>query len=174
MTPSTQSSPASLRREGIFTIGLIIVGLVLILGFGMQTVVSYRHIQQTKLAPGITDVETIRGWMTIPDIATAHRVPEAYLFEQLRIPPESDRTKSLDQLFFGKQAAILKTVKEAIRRYHAEHPTATEAGASEVSLIDFFLTKYSNYFTSDFIGLLVGGVVFGAGIYPRRRRRRQR
>lgn len=168
MGQSTQAPSASLRRERILATGLIVISLVLILGFGIRVVVSYRHIQQMKLESGMIDIETLRSWMTIPDIATTYRVPEAYLFEQLHIPAESDRTKTLDQLFFGKQAAILKVAKEAIRRYHAEHPTPPETGAS-VSLTDL----YANYFTSDFSGLLLSGVVFGAGIYLLQRRRQR-
>jgi hypothetical protein len=132
MAQSTQSSPAPSRWERILTIGLIAVGLVLILFFGMRTVGSYIRIQQTKLQPGVTDVEAIRGWMTIPYIAAAYRVPEAYIFEQIGLPPEGNQTKSLSQLnreyAFGKRAAILNAVKEAIRRYQAEHPVPPETG----------------------------------------------
>jgi len=127
MTQSTQPSPASLRRERILSIGLIVTGLVLVLGFGMRTVESYNRIQQTKLEPGVADVETIRGWMTIPYIATVYGMPEEYLFEQLRIPPEGYRTKSLNQMYVGKEAAIRQVVKAIIRQYRAEHPTAMEA-----------------------------------------------
>lgn len=67
-------------------IGLIILSLVLITFFGIRTIVSYIRIQQTGLQPGVTDVEAIRGWMTIPYIATAYGVPEKYIFEQIGLP----------------------------------------------------------------------------------------
>jgi hypothetical protein len=107
--------------------GLIMIGLILILFFGMRTVVSSIRIWQTGLQPGVTDVEAIRGWMTIPYIATAYGVPEEYIFEQIGLPQTDNRNKSLGQLnrkyAYNQPAAILNAVKEAIRQYQAEHPT---------------------------------------------------
>ncbi len=127
MTQSTKPSPTPPRWERVLTIGLIVLGLILIGFFGVRTVVSYIRIQQTGLQPGVTDVEAIRGWMTIPYIATAYRVPEEYIFKHVGIPQEGNQNKSLGQLnreyAYGQQAAILNAVKEAIRQYQAEHPT---------------------------------------------------
>jgi hypothetical protein len=92
----------------------------------MRTVESYIRIQQTKLEPGVADVETIRGWMTVPYIATVYGVPEEYLFEQLGIPPEGYRTQSLNQMYVGKETAIRQVVKNIIWRYRSEHPASTE------------------------------------------------
>lgn len=130
MTHSTQSSPTPSRWERLLTIGLIVIGLILILFFGVRTVVSYIRIQQTKLEPGVTDVEAIRGWMTVPYIAQAYGVSEEYIFEQINIPQEGNQDRSLGQLnreyAFGQPMAILNRVKEAIRRYQAEHPPTPE------------------------------------------------
>lgn len=162
------TQPASLRRERILSIGLIVIGLILVLGYGLRTVGSYIRIQQRKLEPGVADVETIRDWMTIPYIATVYGMPEEYLFEQLRIPPEGYRTKSLNQMFVGKEAAIRQVVKDIIRRYRAEHPAST--GAEH----DWYRGELVNDFMNDFSCFLLGGVAFWAGIYMLQRRRRQR
>jgi hypothetical protein len=79
------------------------------------------------LKPGTTDVEVIRGWMTMPYIATAYGVPEAYLFQELAIPAEKNQQKSLSQInrdyAFGKQGVIVEAVKAAIKKYQSEHPS---------------------------------------------------
>lgn len=127
MTQSPKPSPAHSRRERILTISLIALGLILVAFFGLRAVRSYIRIQQTGLQPGVTDVEAIRGWMTIPYIATAYEVPEGYIFEQIDIPQEGNQDKSLGRLnreyAFGQRGAILEAVKAAIRQYQAEQPT---------------------------------------------------
>lgn len=126
LLPTTPTPP---RWERLLTIGLIVLGLILILFFGVRTVASYIRIQQTGLQPGVTDVEAIRGWMTIPYIAQAYRVPEAYIFEQLGIPQAGNQNKSLGQLNRdyapGERGLILTRVKEVLRQYQAENPTPT-------------------------------------------------
>ncbi len=113
------------------TIGLIALGLILVGFFGVRAVVSFVRLQQTGLQPGVTDPEAIRGWMTIPYIATAYGVPEEYLFEHIGVPAAGNREKSLGQLnreyAFGQPTAILNAVKEAVGQYQREQPPPTVA-----------------------------------------------
>jgi hypothetical protein len=131
MTQPTKPSSTRSRREKILTAGLIVVGIILILFFGFRAIRSYMRIQWTGLEPGVTDVEAIRGWMTVPYIAVAYGVPEEYIFEQIGIPREGNQKKSLGRLNReyapGQQAAILKAVKEAIKQYQAENPPSPES-----------------------------------------------
>lgn len=125
-------APAKNSRAGqILIIGLIVLGVILILFFGFRAARSYLRIQQTGLQPGVSDVELIRGWMTVPYIAAAYGVPEAYIFTQIGIPQPDNQNKSLGQLNReyapGEPAAILNAVKEAVRRYQAEHPPTSES-----------------------------------------------
>jgi hypothetical protein len=126
MASSDKRGPARSRWEQRLTIGLIILGLILIGFFGFRAMRSFLRIQFTGLEPGVTDVELIRGWMTVPYIATAYGVPEAYIFERIGVPPEDNQTKSLRRLnadyFNGEPEAILTAVKAAIRQYQAERP----------------------------------------------------
>lgn len=126
MIPSSKQSSARSPWEQRLIIGLVVLGLVLIGFFGFRAMRSFLRIQFTGLEPGVTDVELIRGWMTVPYIATAYGVPEAYLFEQLGVPPEDNQTKSLRRLnatyFNGEPGAILTAVKDAIRQYQADQP----------------------------------------------------
>ncbi len=127
MTQSTKPSPARSRREKILTIGLIVLGLILTLFFGMRAIRSFMRIE---LEPGVTDVEAIRGWMTIPYIATAYDVPEEYIFAQIGVSQDDNQDKSLYRLnrnyFGGEPEAILKVVQEAIKQYQSEHPPPSE------------------------------------------------
>ncbi len=131
MSQPTKSSPTRSRRERILTTGLIVVGIILILFFGFRAVRSFLRIQFTSLEPGVTDVELIRGWMTVPYIATAYGVPEEYIFEQIGVPQEGNQDKALYRLnrdyFEGEPEAILKVIQEAIKQYQADHPPPTEA-----------------------------------------------
>jgi len=130
MSQPTKSSPTRSRRERILTTGLIVVGIILILFFGFRAVRSFLRIQFTSLEPGVTDVELIRGWMTVPYIATAYGVPEEYIFEQIGVPEKGNQDKGLYRLnldyFEGEPEAILKVIQEAIRKYQAEHPPPSE------------------------------------------------
>ena len=132
MPQSSKPVAKASRVEQIIIIGLIVVGLILIVIFGLRTVRSYIRIHQTGLKPGVTDVEAIRGWMTIPYIGTAYDVPEAYIFEQIGIPSEGNQDKSLGRLnreyAAGERGVILNAVKEAIRQYKAENSPPPEAG----------------------------------------------
>jgi hypothetical protein len=123
---SNKRNPARFRGEHWLTIGLIILGLILMGFFGFRAMRSFLRIQFTGLEPGVTDVELIRGWMTVPYIATAYGVPEAYIFEQIGVPLQDNQAKSLRRLtadyIDGEPGALLSSVKAAIRQYQAEHP----------------------------------------------------
>ena len=129
MTSLANSTFTSRRWERHLTTILIVVGLLLIIWFGMRSVVSAIRVWRTGLQPGVTDVEAIRGWMTIPYIGRAFGVPEEYLFEALGIPAEGNRRKSLGELnreyVPGERGVIVKRLKTAILRYQTEQPELT-------------------------------------------------
>jgi hypothetical protein len=127
VTQPDQPSFFSSRQGRVVIIGLILVGLAVVAFFGFRAFRSYMQIRQHGLTPGVTDVEAIRGWMTIPYIAKAYGVPEDYLFAKIGIPAEGNRDKSLGDLnfeyAFGKPGAIIEAVKETIREYQTVTPT---------------------------------------------------
>lgn len=124
MSASTNDISVSRHWGRFIPIGLILIGLLLVGVFGVRTVVSYIRIQRTGLQTGATDVEAIRGWMTIPYIAQAYGVPEEFIFAQVDIPQTDNQAKSLSQLNRsyapGESAVILSRVKAAIRQYQAK------------------------------------------------------
>jgi hypothetical protein len=121
---NNQQRTFSKNEQRIFVI-FIILGIFFILFFGFRTVRSYIRLQRMELKPGTTDVEAIRGWMTVPYIAAAYGVPEEYIFQQIAIPAEENQKKSLSQLnrkyAFGEKGVIVNAVKAAIKKYQEEN-----------------------------------------------------
>jgi hypothetical protein len=119
--------PRTSRIGLLLTVGLVIVGLGLVLFFGLRAYRDYRRLEERGLAPGVTDVEAIRGWMTLPYIAQAYRVPETALFEALGLPQAGNQKLSIRQLadkYEREPDAVRRAVQEAVRRHQ---PTSTPA-----------------------------------------------
>lgn len=77
---------------------LVILGIALTIFFGFRTVRTFAQVQLTGLQPGTTDVNAIRGWMTIPYLAKIYGVPQDYLYRQLNVPTSGRNEKSLADL----------------------------------------------------------------------------
>lgn len=131
MSLPTQPPAPARSWSRILLIGLVVLGLFLTLFFGARAARSYLRIWQTGLQPGVTDVEAIRGWMTVPYIARAYGVPEEVIFERLDIPPEDNRSRSLAELNRlyapGERGLVLETAKQAVKAYLDEHTAPGES-----------------------------------------------
>jgi hypothetical protein len=93
-----QPHTPSASRRLLLTIVLVIVGLGLVGVFGTRAYRAYSRLQPAGLAAGTSDVEAIRGWMTLPYIARAYGVPEDALFAALYIPKAGNQQLSVRQL----------------------------------------------------------------------------
>jgi len=131
------SSIKSLSKLQILAIVLVLIGLGLVIFFGIRTVRSYReitYIQQEGLDVGTANVDAIRPWMTPKFVAVAYAVPQEFLFAELGIP--FDRWNSNEalgelnkQFDFGpppdkESMIIIDKVRAAIEKYQ-ENPVAT-------------------------------------------------
>jgi hypothetical protein len=92
------SGAPSASRRLLLTIVLVIVGLGLVGFFGTRAYRAYSRLQPAGLSAGTSDVEAIRGWMTLPYIARAYGVPEDALFAALDIPTAGNQQLSVRQL----------------------------------------------------------------------------
>jgi hypothetical protein len=116
--------------QKILIIILIVIGLLITVRFGMRAVRSFTLLRHHRFPPpSQTDVELIRGWMTIPYIARVYSLPDNILWESLGIPPltpeEARRTdlSNLNQrLFPGQPMEALRRVKQAILDFQAHQP----------------------------------------------------
>ena len=120
-------------RQRNFVVGLmIIIGLVIIIFFGLRTARAFRQFHGHRPPPPFasqtveTDVSLIRDWMTIPFIANMYHVRPHALFEALDIPEQGNREKSLKQLnekyFPEGQGIVLEKVKVTVLAEIAKRP----------------------------------------------------
>jgi hypothetical protein len=114
------------KKQRALVIGLIAVGVLFTTFFGMRAFHALKkfdgHRPPPPGRPGKveTDVEAIRGWMTVPFIAELYQVPAPALFDALKIPPnEENREKSLRDLnreyYPDADSFVLETVKAKVK-----------------------------------------------------------
>jgi hypothetical protein len=105
-------------RQRNFVVGLIVIGLMIVVVFGLRTVRAFRQFQEHRppppfaTQPSETDVNRIRDWMTIPFISKMYHVRQHILFEGVGIPEQGNRDKSLRQLneeYFPEAPGIVET-----------------------------------------------------------------
>ena len=116
--------PSGSPQQRNFVSGLIILGVIIVLFFGLRTARAFRqfrghhppHPFSTEQVE--TDVSLIRDWMTIPFIGRTYHIPPPILFEALGIPEKGNQEKSLKQLnneyYPRAEGVVLERVKAAI------------------------------------------------------------
>ena len=114
-------SNSSLKQRAL-TIGLILVGILVTVFFGMRVFHAFNKFNGHRPPPHDkveTDVELIRGWMTISFIGQMYHVPPPIIFEALNIPPDGNMEKSLKDLneeyYSDKAGFVLETVKQTVQ-----------------------------------------------------------
>ncbi len=73
------------------------VGLALVAAFGLRAWNQWQFAQRVER--GEIQVETLRGWMTLPYIARVHGVPEPELRAALGLPASGHETRNLIEWF---------------------------------------------------------------------------
>jgi hypothetical protein len=127
MTTASTARPA---WQKILIILLIVLGLLITLRFGMRAARSFGILRHRPFPPPMeTDVELIRGWMTIPYIAHVYSVPDEVLWESLGVKPmKLDEARRTDlshlnqQLFPGQPLEVMRRVKQAILDFQSHLP----------------------------------------------------
>jgi len=110
-----------MTRKNIGTIALVLLGVVVIIFFGMRAMHAFRKFNGHRPPPPgkvETDVELIREWMTVPFISRMYHVPDEIIFKALEISPKNNRDKSLEDLnqeYYSKaDGLVLEIVKATI------------------------------------------------------------
>lgn len=116
-------APLNPKQRNLVT-GLIIIGLMIVVFFGLRTVRAFRQFHGHRPPPPFvtkqveTDVNLIRDWMTVPFVSKMYHVPRSILFEALEIPEEGNHEKSLRQLneeyYPHEKGIVLEKVKAAV------------------------------------------------------------
>lgn len=119
-------------RQRNFVTGLIILGLLFVIFFGLRTARAFRQFRYHSPPPPFateqaeTDINLIRDWMTIPFISKMYRVKPHILFEALEIPEQGNREKSLNQLneqyYPQADGIVIEKIKAAVQAEIAKRP----------------------------------------------------
>jgi hypothetical protein len=118
------------KKQKILITTLIVLGVLLVIFFGMRAFRPFREFHGHRPPPGSieTDVTLIRDWMTIPYIAQRYYVPGEKLFEAVKIPPPGNKDKSLLQLnneyYPDQRDFVLETIKADILAHQPPTPPA--------------------------------------------------
>jgi hypothetical protein len=124
-TPSP--APTINKRKKTIIILVIIAGIALVGFFGFRTFRSIMRLRQMERMPLSTDVELIRGWMTLPYISDAYRVPPKVLIEACKLPPPVKDHESLSQINRtiapNDPGSTVECIKKAVSAFQKSHPT---------------------------------------------------
>jgi len=120
-------------KQRNFVVGLIVIGLLIVVFFGLRTARAFRKFHGNRPPPFAaerveTDVTLIRDWMTVPFISRMYRVPVRILFDAVEIPEHGNKEKSLkklnDEFYPQTEGIVLEKVRAAIL---ANQPKQTPA-----------------------------------------------
>jgi len=110
----------------------MIIGLMIIIFFGLRTARAFRQFNGHRPPPPFvtkpveTDVNLIRDWMTVPFISRMYHIPPPVLFEALEIREHGNQEKSLKQLneeyYPEVEGIVLEKVKTAALAALASQP----------------------------------------------------
>jgi hypothetical protein len=123
-------------KQRNFVTGLIILGLLFVIFFGLRTARAFRQFRDHRPPPPFatqqieTDVDLIRDWMTIPFISKMYHVKPHLLFETLEIPEQENREKSLRQLndeyYPQEEGVVLEKIKATVQAEIANRPQSIQ------------------------------------------------
>jgi hypothetical protein len=95
---STSDSIPFYRNRRFYLITLFIIGVALAIFFGSRAFRNFNHIRERKIGGGETNVELIRGWMTVDYITKMYHVPPDVVLKAFNLPVASNQNRSLGSL----------------------------------------------------------------------------
>ena len=109
-----------------YLVALVAVAFVVALVFGGRAAWRLTHrFAGPPPPPRQTDVSAIAGWMTVPYIGRAYRVPPPELFNALGVSPDGHRTSTLDDIAreTGRSPGeVLDTVRTTVEAWQQAQP----------------------------------------------------
>lgn len=96
-TSPRTTPPVSSRVPRILAVLALVAGLLVTAVFAWRA--WRQHEYEQRLASGQVQVETLRGWMTLPYIERAHGVPQSRMRAALGLPAQGGDERSLRDWF---------------------------------------------------------------------------
>lgn len=93
----TETLPFYKKRQ-FFLVILLIIGIGLAFFFGTRAFRNFDHMRERKIGGGETNVELIRGWMTVDYITKMYHVPPDVVLKVFNLPVQSNMNRSLGSL----------------------------------------------------------------------------
>ena len=119
------------RRRSVL-VALLAVALAVALVFGGRAALRlYHRFSGPPPPPRQTDISAIAGWMTVPYVGRAYRVPPPELFDALGVSPEGRRTSTLDAIAAetGRPSSeVLEIVRARVRTRQEANPSPDRGG----------------------------------------------
>ena len=129
--------PKTNPKQRTLVIGLIILGILFTVFFGMRVFHAFKKFDGPRPPPHgkvETDVELIRDWMTVSFISKMYRVPERDIFDALNVSPLGSHDKSLkdlnDDYYPDKDGYVLDTVKATLLAHQPPPPDSAPVTVS--------------------------------------------
>ncbi|MEI8131385.1 MAG: hypothetical protein WCG34_03055 [Leptolinea sp.] len=98
-TPENTSKPIPFyKNRRIYLSILFFIGIGLAIFFGIKAFRNIQRIQSMKFGGGETNVELIRGWMTVDYITKMYHVPPDVVLKPLNLPVKSNMKISIGSL----------------------------------------------------------------------------
>jgi hypothetical protein len=107
---------------------LAVLGIVVAGSFAFRL---YQRRGRPPPPPRQTDVSLIAGWMTVPYISRAYRVPPEEILREIGIPPEGNARKSLNELAaaYGRSPdELVAAVQALVEDWQVTHPSPKPGG----------------------------------------------
>lgn len=109
------------RNPRFYLISLIILGIGLTIFFGGRALRNFQRVRTLKIGGGETNVELIRGWMTVDYITKMYHVPPEVILKPLNLPVEPNMRKSLGTLIKSSGTpdpqGMLEEIKSSINQF---------------------------------------------------------
>jgi heme/copper-type cytochrome/quinol oxidase subunit 2 len=109
-------------------IALAVLGIVVAAAFAYRL---YQRRHRPPPPPRQTDVSLIAGWMTVPYVGRAFRVPPDEIFKALDVPPRGNERKSLNDLAAAQGRSpgeLVAAVQAIVQDWQASHPPPKPGG----------------------------------------------
>jgi hypothetical protein len=118
MTPPLPNASLQGRVRRWLAVVAVLVGMALMVGFGWRV---WKQIQfNQRVARGEVQVETLRGWMTLPYIERVYGVPQVELRQALGLPTTGFDDRSVRD--WGKEANLdSDVVRRIVEKQILEH-----------------------------------------------------